>query len=181
MFEHTWAALDICIVHDGICRVSLGCRSTRGYSAVAGKDSRRHHDRRRRDCVVGCHLRELTDSSETAQAAEVVARRYTAVNHFCGGLAMRKGVCTGFALVLSVAVAACGGSKGQAGAASRGGAGSTKQYAELRWGDVPFPGVIDLQKSPFGSAELVESLVVQDLVEFEPNGTLKPGLASSIE
>jgi len=94
---------------------------------------------------------------------------------------MRKGVCTGFALVLSVAVAACGGSKGQAGAASRGGAGSTKQYAELRWGDVPFPGVIDLQKSPFGSAELVESLVVQDLVEFEPNGTLKPGLASSIE
>jgi peptide/nickel transport system substrate-binding protein len=85
------------------------------------------------------------------------------------------------ALVLATMVAACGGSEGQSGVASSGGAGSSKQYAELRWGDLPFSGVIDWQKNASIEAVEAQSLAVQDLVETEPDGRLKPGLASSVE
>lgn len=78
-------------------------------------------------------------------------------------------------LVCAAAIAGCGASN------SRQSSGASKPYAELRWGEQPFPGVLDWQKQAWNQIVQVESLAVQDLVEFEPNGTLKPGLASSIE
>ncbi len=95
---------------------------------------------------------------------------------------MKKCVFAGVAFVLSVVVAACGGSNGQsAGNASSGGTGSSKSYAELRWGSTPFPGTLDETKVAYGQTYGVESLAVQDLMEFEPDGKIKPGLASSVE
>ncbi len=92
---------------------------------------------------------------------------------------MKKCLCASLAmLALAAAVAGCGASTGRQ---SGNQVGSSKPYAELRWGDQPFPGIIDWQKQAWNQAVQVESLAVQDLVEFEPNGRLKPGLASSIE
>jgi peptide/nickel transport system substrate-binding protein len=96
---------------------------------------------------------------------------------------MRTYLCAGVALVLAVVVAGCGGSNnGRSGSTRQNSAvGSSKSYPELRWGETPFPGGVDWQKSLWITNIQVESLVVQDLVEFTPSGALKPGLASSIE
>src|ERR1700733_11877189 len=101
-----------------------------------------------------------------------------------GGIAMRKYLCVGLVLLLAVGVAACGGSGGkgqESNSASSGGAGSSKQYAELRWGSTPFPGPINLNNNLWAQVGSIESLAVQSLVELEPDGKVKPGLASSIE
>lgn len=86
------------------------------------------------------------------------------------------------AVALAALLAACGGStNGSNAPASTGGVGSSKSYAELHWGELPFPGPIDVTDNLYGEALTAESLVVQNLVEFEPSGKLKLGLASSIE
>jgi peptide/nickel transport system substrate-binding protein len=85
-------------------------------------------------------------------------------------------------LALAVMLAGCGGGGARSTkVASSSEEGSSKSYAVLRWGESPFPGALDLQKVLWGQVGQIESLVVQDLVEYEPNGTLKPELASSIE
>jgi peptide/nickel transport system substrate-binding protein len=95
---------------------------------------------------------------------------------------MRRYLCACIALVAMFGLAGCGGSKGQAGnAASKGGAGSSKSYAELRWGSLPVGGPLDWYKSPQGEVLAVESLAVQSLMQYEPDGSIKPGLASSVE
>lgn len=94
---------------------------------------------------------------------------------------MRKCLCVCVALVLAVIVAGCGGSGQPGKVASNGEVGSSKSYPELRWGESPFPGALDWQKTLWIQDVDIESLVVQGLVEFEPSGKLKPGLASSIE
>ncbi|MFZ2052506.1 MAG: ABC transporter substrate-binding protein [Solirubrobacteraceae bacterium] len=95
---------------------------------------------------------------------------------------MRKYLCVCAVVALAVAVAGCGGSKSQAGStASKGAAGSSKQYAELRWGMTPFPGELDFNRVGYGPTGAVEALAVQNLMEFEPSGKVKPGLASSVE
>jgi peptide/nickel transport system substrate-binding protein len=94
---------------------------------------------------------------------------------------MRKCLCMCVALVLAVVVAGCGGSGQPGKVASNGETGTSKSYPELRWGESPFPGPLDFQKTTWAQTLQVQSLVIQGLVEFNPNGTLKPGLASSIE
>jgi peptide/nickel transport system substrate-binding protein len=94
---------------------------------------------------------------------------------------MRKCLYTSMALMLATVVAGCGGSKGQSGVASSGGAGSSKQYAELHWGYTDWSGAIDTTKDPYFQSISISRLVVQSLVELEPSGKTKPGLASSIE
>ncbi len=94
---------------------------------------------------------------------------------------MRKCVCIGAALVLSAAVAACGSSKSQTGGVASNSAGSSKSYPELKWGIVPFAGPIDYQKNPtMNQAIAAEQLAVQNLMEFEPSGRVKPGVAESV-
>lgn len=84
--------------------------------------------------------------------------------------------------VLAVVLAGCGGGgTGSTKVASSSEEGSSKSYAALHWGESPFPGALDWQKTLWAQVAQIESLVTQDLVEYEPNGTLKPGLASSIE
>ena len=92
---------------------------------------------------------------------------------------MRKYAYGGLALVVALAVTACGGS-GQT-ARTLGGTGSSKPYPELRWGSLTFPGVLDWPRSPNGQELAVESLAVNNLMEFAPDGKVKPGLASSVE
>ncbi len=96
---------------------------------------------------------------------------------------MRKYVCGGVVLMMTLAIAGCGASNSNPNkTASNGGAtGSSKSYAELRWGMPTFPGDIDFNKTPYGQAIQVESLAVQGLMEFEPDGKVRPGLASSVE
>lgn len=95
---------------------------------------------------------------------------------------MKKCLCALVTLVLVVVVAGCGGSKGQAGnTASNGAAGSSKQYAELRWGETTFAGPIELLKTIEPSMASAEQLAVQDLMEYEPSGKVKLGVASSVE
>jgi peptide/nickel transport system substrate-binding protein len=98
---------------------------------------------------------------------------------------MRKYLYTCLALLLGVVAVGCGStSKGQsAGNTSNdGGTGSSKQYAELRWGmpGVP-PGAIDYEKVPYGNVAAIEALVAQSLLELEPDGKVRLGLASSVE
>ncbi|HEV7941636.1 MAG TPA: ABC transporter substrate-binding protein [Solirubrobacteraceae bacterium] len=83
-------------------------------------------------------------------------------------------------LALIIVLGGCGG-KGQASNAASGGSGSAKPYAELRWGVTPFPGPINLNNNLWAQVGSIESLAVQSLVELEPDGKIKPGLASSIE
>jgi peptide/nickel transport system substrate-binding protein len=85
---------------------------------------------------------------------------------------MRKYLCASMALALAVAVAGCGGSKGSSNSsASNSATGSSKRYAELRWGEVTFPGPIDYKRSVYLPGDLaIESLAVLKLVELEPNG-----------
>ncbi|HEV7943395.1 MAG TPA: ABC transporter substrate-binding protein [Solirubrobacteraceae bacterium] len=95
---------------------------------------------------------------------------------------MRKCLYAIAALTLAAAIAGCGsGSSGSTNAASHGGSGSSKHYAELRWGSLVWPGVLNTRTVGWSPTFMIESLVVQHLVEFEPNGKLKLGLASSIE
>lgn len=95
---------------------------------------------------------------------------------------MRKVVCACLALLLvGLAIAGCGSSKGGESTKSGGGAGSTKTYAELRWGTLPWPGPLDCNKVCWGYTTVAESLAVQSLTEFEPDGKIKLGLASSVE
>jgi peptide/nickel transport system substrate-binding protein len=99
---------------------------------------------------------------------------------------MRKSLCVSAAIAVAVALAACGGGGGGGsrltGATPSGETGSSKQYAELRWGTEPFPGPIDLDNNLWGQVFQISSLALQSLVEFEPNGEVKPSrLASSIE
>ena len=96
---------------------------------------------------------------------------------------MRKCLSAATAVVLAVTLAACGGSgkSGSGGTTSGSGSGSSKQYAELRWGSTPFPGPINVNNNLWAQAGSIEALVVQNVVEIEPDGKVKPGLASSIE
>lgn len=95
---------------------------------------------------------------------------------------MKKRLYVAAALVLAVIVAGCGGGGGQSTkVASSSEEGSSQSYAVLRWGESPFPGPLDWQKSTWVQNVQIESLVVQGLVEPEPSGKLKLGLASSIE
>jgi peptide/nickel transport system substrate-binding protein len=99
---------------------------------------------------------------------------------------MRKYLCMGLVLMLAAFVAGCGSSgKGQSnGTASNSGAegtGSSKQYPELRWGQLTFAGNINWTNNEPGQVALIESLAVQGLVEVEEDGKLKPCLATSIE
>ncbi|HEV7941520.1 MAG TPA: ABC transporter substrate-binding protein [Solirubrobacteraceae bacterium] len=96
---------------------------------------------------------------------------------------MRKYVCVCVALALAVLIAGCGGSKGQSNeTASKGGTGSSKSYPELRWGVLSFAGPVDWTKNVnSNSIAVVESLAVNNLMEFESDGKVKPGLASSVE
>ncbi len=95
------------------------------------------------------------------------------------GSAMRKYLYAVVALVLAVVVAACGGGKGASSTASN--AGLSKPYHELRWGVTDFPGVLDWNRNVQGEMLIVESLAVNNLMEFEADGKVKPGLASSVE
>ncbi len=96
---------------------------------------------------------------------------------------MRKYLRMGIVLVLATLVAGCGsGSKGPVNnTASNGDAGSSKQYPELRWGQLTFAGKINWTTNEPAQVALVESLAVQSLVEVEEDGKLKPCLATSIE
>lgn len=87
------------------------------------------------------------------------------------------------AMVLTALIAGCGGRGKEAsnGGATSNSTGSSKPYAELHWGEPTFPARIDWDALSWPEAIQAESLVVQNLVEFEPNGRLKPELASSVE
>jgi peptide/nickel transport system substrate-binding protein len=95
---------------------------------------------------------------------------------------MRKYLCACTALVLMLAIGGCGASKGKSNeTASNSGAGSSKSYPELHWGLITFPGKLDFNKTPYGQTVSIESLAVNSLMEYEPDGKVKPGLASSVE
>lgn len=96
---------------------------------------------------------------------------------------MRKWMWIAIAVAFAAAgLAACGGGKGRTGSsASSQEAGSSKQYAELRWGMLAWPGPLNTANNTWPQPASVESLAVQNLVEFEPNGKVKPALASSVE
>lgn len=97
------------------------------------------------------------------------------------GNAMKKYLCAGAALLLTLALAACGGSgKGQSTAASNG-TGSSSTYPELRWGMSNLNGSIDWIKTISPAMLSIEQLAVQNLMAFEPDGKVVPGLASSVE
>ncbi len=98
------------------------------------------------------------------------------------GSRMRRYICVCVGLLTALAIAGCGSGKGQAGnTASKGETGSSKQYAELRWGLLTWPGGIDDLKVIWPQSYEIEGLVAQNLVEAEPDGKPKPGLASSFE
>jgi peptide/nickel transport system substrate-binding protein len=96
-------------------------------------------------------------------------------------MAMKKVVCAIVGLLLvALAIAGCGSSKSKEGTKSSQ-IGSSKTYAELRWGMTPFPGALDYAKVGYGATGATESLAVQSLMEYEPDGKIKLGLASSAE
>ncbi|MFZ2050325.1 MAG: ABC transporter substrate-binding protein [Solirubrobacteraceae bacterium] len=95
---------------------------------------------------------------------------------------MRKYLCAGVALALALAIAGCGGSKSQSSnTASNSGAGSSKSYAELRWAALTFAGPLNILKTIEPQSTSIEQLALQDLVEFEQSGRVKPGVANSVE
>lgn len=94
---------------------------------------------------------------------------------------MRKYMCALVALVLVVVVAGCGGGKNESGNVAAKETGSSKQYAELRWGLTTFTGPIELLKTVQPSMASAEQLAVQDLMEYEQSGKVKVGVASSVE
>ncbi len=99
---------------------------------------------------------------------------------------MRKSLCACAVLLVAVLAAGCGGSggKGQSAgltsAGESGGSGSSKTYAELRWGMPIFPNPIYEADNGYYVGP-VEQLAVQNIVEFEPNGGTKLGLAESVD
>ncbi len=94
----------------------------------------------------------------------------------------RKHLFGALALVLAAAVAGCGASKGGSStSASATATGSAKHYAELRWGLGAFAGPIYFRNNLIEEDGYVSGLTLQGLVEFEPSGKLKLGLASSVE
>lgn len=98
------------------------------------------------------------------------------------GNTVKRILCAGMMLVMVLAIAACGGGgKGASNSASNTGVGSSKPYHELRWGLLSFSGVLDWTRNPNGYMASVESLAVDNLMEYEPDGKVKPGLASSVE
>lgn len=95
---------------------------------------------------------------------------------------MRKHVRASVGLLLALIIAGCGAGKGGTDNAAGGGAGSSKSYPELRWGlEGGFPVAIDCVKICYGQSSTIESLVAQGLMEFEPDGKVKRGLAESVE
>ena len=95
---------------------------------------------------------------------------------------MRKYLCAGVALALALAIAGCGGSKSQSSnTASNSGAGSSKSYAELRWAALTFAGPLNILKTIEPQSTWIKQLALQDLVEFEQSGRVKPGVANSVE
>ncbi len=95
---------------------------------------------------------------------------------------MRKHLCVCGLLALAFAIAGCGSGNSQPGStASNHETGSSKQYAELRWGALPWAGPLNFTYTDWPQVGGIESLAVQSLVEFGPKGEVKPGLASSIE
>ena len=96
---------------------------------------------------------------------------------------MKKYLCASLVLVLAVVLTACGGGNNRSGGSVSGGTetGSSKQYAELRWGFMFWPGPIDNNKDAWFSSISIQQLVVQSLMELEADGKVTPGLASSVE
>ncbi len=90
---------------------------------------------------------------------------------------MRKYLCTGVALALTLVLAACGGS---APGTVANDAGSSKPYPELRWGS-EFIARLDVTTYFETQVLSFESLAVQNLMEFEQNDKIKPGLAASVK
>lgn len=88
----------------------------------------------------------------------------------------KKYLALSIALALAVLIAGCGGGANQSASV-----GSSKPYPELRWGFTTFPGAIDWSKNQWFPVAAIQHLAVQNLVEFEPSGAVKPGIASSIE
>ena len=74
----------------------------------------------------------------------------------------------------------CGNTKSTISKSSAEG-GSSKTYPELRLGMITFPGVLDYTRNVWTQLTAIESLAVDNLMEFEPDGKVKPGLASSVE
>ncbi len=93
---------------------------------------------------------------------------------------MRKFVRVGVVLALAAAAAGCGSSK-SGGVAPNGGVGSSKSYAELRWGVLAFGNKLEWRKELNTTVASIEGLAVQGLLAFEPSGKLKLALASSVE
>lgn len=83
------------------------------------------------------------------------------------------------AIAAIAVVAGCGSTGGGHSATTT--SGSTKAYAELTWGMPSFTGAIDWTKNEWYPVTSIEHLAVQNLVELEPNGHIKDGLASSVE
>jgi peptide/nickel transport system substrate-binding protein len=99
------------------------------------------------------------------------------------GEAMRKWTCVCAAAVLMLVAAGCGGSakSNSSTTTTASDAGSSKSYAELRWGMLPFNGAIDWDRFPIAEVISIESLTVESLMTYAPDGKVKPGLASSVE
>lgn len=94
---------------------------------------------------------------------------------------MRRYLCAGAVLAAALTIAACGAGKGQQhGVASTEGPGSSKPYPELRWGELATTGPMDWNKNVETQVS-IESLTVNTLMEFEPDGKVGPGIASSVE
>ncbi|MGA8353919.1 MAG: ABC transporter substrate-binding protein [Solirubrobacteraceae bacterium] len=93
---------------------------------------------------------------------------------------MRRYLFVGVALVVALVVAGCGAGK-SAQTASTGGKGSSKPYPELRWGTIAFSGPLDWPRNANGYEIYVQSLVTNGLLEYEADGKVKLGLASSVE
>ncbi len=95
---------------------------------------------------------------------------------------MRKWMCACAAAALMLVAAGCGGSgKSNSSTTPTSDVGSSKSYAELRWGMVPFSGAIDWDRYPLSEVISIESLTVESLMTYEPDGKVKLGLASSVE
>jgi peptide/nickel transport system substrate-binding protein len=93
---------------------------------------------------------------------------------------MRKWLYAIVVLVVALLAAGCGSSGGQNGAAARA-EGSSKSYPELRWALNNTGEQLEYRKLPSNNSATMEHLVVQSLVEFEPDGKVGLGLARSVE
>ncbi|MGA8355423.1 MAG: ABC transporter substrate-binding protein [Solirubrobacteraceae bacterium] len=92
---------------------------------------------------------------------------------------MRKYLCICLVIVLAIVTAGCGSSsKGETASTVK---GLSKSYPELRWGFTSFPAALDTTKVPFLQTFSIEALVVTNLMEVGPGGSVRPGVASSTE